>query len=285
MARMAAPKAGPPAAPHEDFGKKVKAHTRYYTSDGKRVPGVTTVIGLLNKPYLVKWANNLGLQGIDSEKYTDEAASIGALAHDIIMCELRGQTPETADFTANQIQRAGHALAAFHDWKKDYQLQPLLTEEKLISDRYRYGGTIDNLSLLNGVLTLIDYKTSKAIYDEHKIQVAGYWKLLDEHGHKIKGARILRIPRVGEENFAEERLTGQRLVRDWNIFRHLLSIYRIQKGDDAGGRHRQLEAVAQLVGEREWNCEGASAANEADCGHCLPCRLRSVLQTLDEVWV
>ena len=56
--------------------KASKAHTRYYLQDGTLVPGATTVTGLLNKPALVKWANNLGLQGIDSSKYVDKAARV-----------------------------------------------------------------------------------------------------------------------------------------------------------------------------------------------------------------
>ena len=39
--------------------KVTKTHTRYYLQDGTLVPGSTTVTGLLNKPALVKWANNL----------------------------------------------------------------------------------------------------------------------------------------------------------------------------------------------------------------------------------
>ena len=62
--------------------KASRAHTRYYTTDGTLVPGSTTITGLLNKPALVKWANNLGLQGIDSSKYVDKAARVGTLIHE-----------------------------------------------------------------------------------------------------------------------------------------------------------------------------------------------------------
>ena len=37
----------------EKSGKMVKAHIRYMNESGKRVPGVTTLIGILNKPALV----------------------------------------------------------------------------------------------------------------------------------------------------------------------------------------------------------------------------------------
>ena len=47
---------------------KTAAHIRYKTTDGTIVPGVTTILGILNKPALVRWANQLGLRGIDWEK-------------------------------------------------------------------------------------------------------------------------------------------------------------------------------------------------------------------------
>ena len=65
----------------EKSGKKVKAHIRYVNAMGKRLPGVTTVIGVLNKPLLVPWANNLGLQGINVRDYVNDKADILSLIH------------------------------------------------------------------------------------------------------------------------------------------------------------------------------------------------------------
>lgn len=70
---------------------RAKPHTIYRTADGKRVPGVTTVLGIMNKPALVKWANTLGLQGIDSSAYVDETARVGTLAHEMIQEYLGGR--------------------------------------------------------------------------------------------------------------------------------------------------------------------------------------------------
>ena len=72
------------------IAKRAKAHTIYKLANGKRVPGVTTVLGIINKPALVKWANNLGLQGIDSTTYVDGTAKIGTLAHEMIQEYLGG---------------------------------------------------------------------------------------------------------------------------------------------------------------------------------------------------
>ena len=51
---------------------KTNAHTIYKLANGDIVPGVTTITGRISKPFLVKWANNLGLEGIDYDKYMSE---------------------------------------------------------------------------------------------------------------------------------------------------------------------------------------------------------------------
>ena len=74
------------------------------------MPGVTPILGILNKPALIVWANRLGLQGIDSTKYRDELADIGVLAHYLIMCDLTGETADVSDYSKNQIDQAENAL-------------------------------------------------------------------------------------------------------------------------------------------------------------------------------
>ncbi len=205
------------------------AHQRYYTADGTQVPGVTTILGVLDKPYLVAWANRMGLQGIDSRKYTDEAASVGTLAHYLVECELAGVEPILDDYTPNQLERAQHSLGHFHAWKAQHDLSPVLVEAQLVSERYRYGGTVDCVAWLDGQLTLIDNKTSSGIYDEMKWQVAAYMALAVEHGHRCTGARILRIPRSDGDGLIEHVLSRQELVVGWTIFHHALSIYGLKK--------------------------------------------------------
>src|SRR5437879_5365669 len=139
----------PPATPQTDFGEKVKAHIRYYTSTGEQVPGVTTILGVLNKPALIAWANRMGLQGIDTAKYVDEAASVGTLAHALIMEELGGLTAHRSDFSADQIVRASHGVIVFRKWLESHDLKPMLLEQPLVSDEHRYGGTIDILANLD----------------------------------------------------------------------------------------------------------------------------------------
>ena len=157
----------------KDKIKKVaKAHVRYKTSDGTVVPGATTITGLLNKPFLVTWANRLGLEGIDSSKYTDEAAKIGTLAHALIQSHLTAEELDMSDFSPVQVDQAENAILSFFEWKKKHELEPLQCEAPFVSDEMKYGGTIDCYCLLDGKATLLDFKTGKAIYDEYFVHPA-----------------------------------------------------------------------------------------------------------------
>ena len=207
--------------------EKTKAHIRYKGANGENVPGVTTILGILNKPALVKWANNLGLQGIDSSRYRDEMADIGTLAHYLIMCELTGQTPDTADYSPNQLEMAENATLSYYEWEKGHDIEPILVEKALVSDQYGFGGTVDLYAAVDGVPTLVDFKTGKAIYPEMLYQLAAYKQLLQEHGYELAQARILRIGRDADEGFEEKVVTG--LERQWAIFNHCLGIYNLQK--------------------------------------------------------
>jgi hypothetical protein len=219
----------------KDLGTKTKAHIRYsILVDGKKfnVPGVTTITGQMNKPFLVGWANRLGLDGIDSGKYTDEARDIGSAAHYLIESKLRGEEPNMDDFTMNQIKRAAFAVEAFDQWAAEHTVEPQLLEAVFVSEKYKYGGQIDFYGLLDKVPTILDFKTSSDLYPEHAWQVAGgYWNLLKENGHEVKGIRILRLGRTPDEGWDEHVISGVQTIKAWKMFRALLELYWTHKAN------------------------------------------------------
>lgn len=211
----------------KDAPKKSKAHVTYKLSDGTKVPGVTTVLGILNKPALVIWANRLGLQGIDSSKYRDEMADIGTLAHQMIVDYFKREKTDTSEYSSSQINLAENCLLSFWEWEKGHRIEVIMAETQLISTEYNYGGTIDCFCNLDGQPTLLDFKTGKAIYPEMFYQLAAYEQLLAEAGHLFEVSRILRIGRDENEGF-EERTVGK-LDKQFEIFKHCLGIYNLQK--------------------------------------------------------
>lgn len=204
--------------------KNNSVHTQYKTKDGIRVPGVTTVLGVLAKPALIHWAWDLGVQGIDYRKYRDATATVGTLAHALIAHELGAEKPDLTAYSAEIIDKAENAILSFYEWQKDNKIEPLLIEQPLVSEQYRFGGTIDCLAMLNGKLTLLDLKTGKAIYDEMYYQLAAYRQLLLENGHEIKEAMILRVGRDETEGFDPKKVTD--FASDWEVFKSCLNIYK-----------------------------------------------------------
>ena len=217
----------------DKFKKKSAAHIRYYTKDGVRVPGVTTIVGMLgwNTRILMNWANKLGLEGIESAKYVDEAADIGKLTHQMCVDWLKGEKPDLSDYTPNQVKAAKVAMKKFKEWSEERKLKPFLLEEPLVSEAHRYGGTLDIYGeTKQGARELIDLKTGSGIYDEMVIQVAGgYYQLLREQGIKVDKVRILNIPRTKDETWQEREVSKQKCALAWKIFKACLTIYRVKK--------------------------------------------------------
>ncbi|MEN6291477.1 MAG: hypothetical protein ABFD07_05595, partial [Methanobacterium sp.] len=92
---------------------------------------------------------------------------------------------------------------------------------------YEFGGTMDILAEVDGVLELIDLKTGSGIYDEHFIQVSGYWILANEKGYQPHRARILNIPRSEDEKFGEKIVPQIEICK--KIFLNILDNYQNHK--------------------------------------------------------
>jgi len=206
------------------------ARVKYYTKSGELVPGVTTITGELgwNKQALIMWANRLGMDGKDCNKFKDDKAQIGSLAHEFIMNFHKKLDTLTDDYTQNQIKSANNSLNSYKAWLKGKTLEPILLETPLISELYKFGGTLDNYCKLDGKNTLLDYKTGSSIYLEYYIQVAGaYRQLLIENGHPVDQTIILNVPRTEDESFQFKPV--EKVDICWEIFKKSLEIYRLRK--------------------------------------------------------
>ena len=204
-----------------------KPHIVYKLPDKSKVPGTTTVLGVLAKPALVPWSNRLGLKGIKVGEYVDNLAGIGTLGHDMIMCHLTDKELVTVDYTEEQVDLAGNSFLSYLNWEKNHTVEPILVETPLVSEEYRYGGTLYLLATVDVVNTLIDFKTGKALYPEHAVQIAAYYMLAMEHGYTVAKALILRIGRDATEGFEVKAVDN--LEANWDMFTHCLAIYELQK--------------------------------------------------------
>ena len=230
-----------------------KAHVRYRTKSGILVPGVTTVLNLLAKPALIYWAWNLGMQGEDFRKVRDKAADIGTVAHYLVECHIKNEPQDLEDYPPRVVKTAWVAYKAFEDWCSTNKVETLACEEELVSEKYLFGGKIDWVARdAAGRVLLLDIKTSKGIYEEHKYQLAAYRAVWDEvhPDMKIDKAAIIKLDKVtGEFSYHPFDL----LNKEFEIFLHLRDIYSMQKlGDRNRDRSRTYtRAVAKYLSEQE----------------------------------
>ena len=219
------------------MSKKTKAHTRYRLkpvgkAKGVIVPGVTTIIGGQlgwNKGALVGWARKQALAGHDPDKIRDEAADSGTCTHHLVECHIKGEEPELGDFTKNQIDKAQTGFLAFLDWEKGNGLEYQAIEMPVVHQEYRYGGTVDMIAWKGDSLWLLDLKTSKNIWPEHRIQVAAYSRAyehqemvnLDEH-------YIVQLNK-DDGSFQQHKVSNQQIEDSWEVFLYLRRLYDLQK--------------------------------------------------------
>ena len=206
------------------------AHKPYYSPDGERVPSVTTILGVVDKN-LTNWANKLGLEG---KSLSDESANtmgIGTLLHAYIEgMFLQDEDVDDSSFTEEQKEIAKKCFGKFSMWASRHRVVPLFLELSLASDRY--GGTMDALVEIDGVVTIMDWKTSKAIYPEYFAQLAAYYNLLKDNVRgDVKQVGILKVPKEDGQDFEYSvRNTGSTEFRNaWIYFEACLNLYNARK--------------------------------------------------------
>lgn len=189
----------------------------YYNSKGERRAGTTWVLGQnlgWNKDALMGWANKEGLAGrsIRGERTTAAvAANIGTATHTMIEAHAQGWDPVVAagsqltDLQEQDQARVHNAFASFKQWLRNNRLDIIATEVFGVDEEYQTGFCADALALEQveegpPVLSLVDWKSSKATYSDHFIQVAAYTVFIENliRVHTgvdctLFGAHVLRV--------------------------------------------------------------------------------------------
>jgi hypothetical protein len=197
----------------------------YHLKSGEKVPGVTTIIGgqlAWSKPALLYWAWDQGRQGKDFRETKDDAADVGTRVHALIEMEMRGQTPTEIPVDCES------SLLAFYEWREAFRLQCTGSEIALTSEKYRYGGTIDYPVLVSGRRCILDLKTSKGVYPDHRIQLAAYGQLWDE-AHPDDPVTGYHLLQVGKENGSFGHYYWPSLAKEFEAFFLLRNLYDLQK--------------------------------------------------------
>lgn len=191
-----------------------------YTLDGKRLYGVTTIIGIVDKPQLIPWAVKEAIEYIKSvatkEKNIfqitaeiledaksawrakrDKAADIGTLCHYWIEQYAKAKISNGTYLPSYQNEQVEKMVLKFIEWAEAQNVTFLLSEQRIYSAKHWYGGTMDLLIEIDGKKYIADVKTSSGIYATFFIQMAGYHIALQEHNkvEDLAGYTVINIPK------------------------------------------------------------------------------------------
>lgn len=198
----------------------------YKLKNGKRVPGVTTIIGRFKEcGGLMHWANQMGLQGKDHREVAGKEATAGNICHSMIEEHVHGREWEPPDkVDGSLLEKANQGFAAYMTWESQISIEITQTEMNLVSEEYRFGGCPDAVGRVDGATTLFDWKTGK-LYPDHLLQVAAYRHLVNDcTTWCVKDVHILRI---GKEfaDFTHKYVTSDMLDVCWEQFKLLREAY------------------------------------------------------------
>lgn len=208
----------------------------YRLKDGTRVPGTTTIIGRFKKAdALLYWACEQGKaieRGEISSLYDrrDAAADAGTIAHALVECHIANDDPAgVLDGIPPDIGRqAKQAYEAYLIWERTTKIKIVEQEIELVSETYRYGGCPDAIGEIDGLLYLIDWKTSNSVFSDMLLQLAAYRQLWEENfpDKPLCGYHLCRFSKV-HADFAHHYYSE--LNDAWRLFQLYREAYDLDK--------------------------------------------------------
>lgn len=222
--------------------------------------GVTGYLDIISKPALVPWATKVALERvrevlvgrlgeegkrrisldsvwIDSliseakkkpKQIKDDAADLGTMAHAWIDGWILGQIAGSP-FMPEPDQRIKNAVDAFLLWVKDCGLEFVAGDTKIASLEHGFGGSLDALGKLpDGSFVILDWKSSKGIYESYALQVAAYEQgLFETYGIGAKELRIVRFSKEAPVEFEHKTVRADK--RPFQAFLHAKNLAELLK--------------------------------------------------------
>ena len=153
---------------------------RYYTTpNGRRLPSVTTVVGAMKKQSIMEWRNRVG--EVEANRISKLATGRGNRVHDLAERYLKNED-------INWIQEMPDSVEMFRSLIPHIQYINNIhyIEQSLWSEKIGLAGRVDLIAEWNGVLSVIDFKTSKKIKKKEDIQdyfaqCTAYSAMYEEH--------------------------------------------------------------------------------------------------------
>lgn len=143
-----------------------------------------SVTSILREPYLEEgeglkiWKS----RNPDHEEQMKKSATIGTIVHYRIqqyLCEKFRMKPDELDLQGGAVTEDMYPLIDggyknFMELIRLHKIVPKFVEVTCYHNQLDYAGQIDLIAEFDGVLSIVDWKTSKGIWPKHRAQVVAY---------------------------------------------------------------------------------------------------------------
>jgi len=206
----------------------------YKLKDGRSINGATTILKNCGwgSDALIFWAWKRGKDFPDEKLYDkqQEYFDAGTLAHLFAEYTLRDEllAPEIIAQYSKEVQaQAKQTHKNFLHWLKSNKMKVIALEKHMVSEEYKYGGTPDLIATVNKKLAVVDWKSSKAVYDTYWLQLGAYRQLVKEDmGLDVQEVHILRI---SKDYSGWDHMYRQIQPWMWQGFEACLTLHNIRK--------------------------------------------------------
>lgn len=233
----------------------------------KILPRVTRVLSVIGKPLLLNWIAKTNIEAVTEasadlyatvagttpmtreawvgslrrllgeeradKRELEKAGNIGTAVHKMVEWTLKKEMGLKDLGPAPALDQDGaDAFSSWLNWRTQVDFRPIKLELTCYSLRWGYAGTLDCYGVVNGKLSVIDWKTGKAVYPEHYLQNAAYrWAVEEMAFEKPEMGHIVRLPKQRGDSFEVVEIPEAESILYFNLFLKVMDLWSfIEKG-------------------------------------------------------
>jgi hypothetical protein len=224
-----------------------EGRTYVWPPTGEVFTSVTTILNVLSKPFLTKWAAKMAaeyavenwgeltdmlIRGEQQDAVTlikeassrsaQESSEMGTYVHSSVEERIKGIPSEISP-----IQ-----LVGFDAWREVHKPEFILCESTVYNRTEGYAGTMDFMAEIEGRNIIVDVKTGKQVYPEVALQLCAY-----AHGEWCDEGtgREAPLPRIDGAAVLHLRPRGYKFIpvrideEVWRSFQYVKEAFRWQR--------------------------------------------------------
>lgn len=156
----------------------------YETPKGAKYPSITTVLGILSKNSILEWRKRVGEE--EANRISRRAAARGEEIHKMAEKFMNNEMLNVKDY----LPHLWHTFSTIRPILEKRINNIVLQEQPLFSNHLGVAGRVDLIAEFDGVLSIIDIKTSKRVKEKEDIH--SYF--MQETAYAIMFEELTKIP-------------------------------------------------------------------------------------------